>query len=393
MSRRAMSRRLAPVLAALVVLLAAGLVAADAPLGPSPVVYPKPEAGVLRFSHPKHASLDCARCHASVKTSVSVLERNLPAEAVCKPCHESTRGGSLRGECQQCHPGFSGSGVPRGYRYPTAKLRFGHRLHLEKGAVCADCHVFSSGASGASGAKARRALPTMASCVGCHKRRGASSRCVVCHLATKDGRLQTRLTSGLLQPSGSLKTDRHGPLFARQHGGVARGNRTYCESCHQPAACLRCHQGTLRPISLHPNDYVTLHAADARRQETRCRSCHNQQVFCVGCHQRTGVGQESPRGGFKPTTTRAFHPPGFVAATRGPGHHAFSAKRSANTCASCHRESTCIRCHGSAGRGRGGVSPHPPGFATSIKCRALSGRNQRVCLKCHQLGDRHLSCQ
>jgi hypothetical protein len=376
--------------------LAAGVAAAPAPV--RGIIYgAAPSQNELRFSHAtsKHATLPCLRCHGAVRGSVSAKERNLPGEASCRPCHRETRrDGELAptaalppgrtAGCARCHPGYSGLGAPVRVALAEATLRFGHRLHLERGAACSDCHAMQS---------TRGALPRMATCMACHARRKVSNRCVVCHLAEKDGRLRTRFEEGLLKPSGSLRADRHDRFFARSHASVARTDRRYCESCHQPSSCLKgCHAGTTRPASLHPNDYVSLHVIEARREPTRCRSCHASQSFCLGCHQRVGVGRETARSGFKPDTGRRFHAAAFTAQQPGPGHHGRAARRNATTCSSCHREGTCIRCHGTRALKQGGYSPHGPGFAWSAKCRALSARNQRVCLKCHPASGRHTAC-
>jgi hypothetical protein len=377
----------------------------------STVIYPPGERGVLRFSHATraHAAVACLRCHASVRSSVSVKDRNLPGEAICRPCHaQARRPGGSRGGCALCHPGWSGGGAPPSPRRPEARLRFGHRLHLERGATCSDCHAaIATGADSAreeaaqprrarSGATkdSLRALPSMAACTSCHARQRVSNRCVVCHLADKQGRLQTRFDgNAVLRPTGSLRADRHDAYFARSHAASARKDRAYCQSCHRPEGCLRCHAGTQRPAVLHPNDYVSLHGSEARREPTRCRSCHASQSFCLGCHQRTGVGQETRRSGFRPDTGRRFHPAVFTAQPPGAGHHGAAARRNIASCSSCHREQTCVTCHGTRARGRGGYSPHAAGFAQSTTCRALSARNQRVCLKCHPAGDARIGCR
>ncbi len=357
-----------------------------------------PSQAELRFSHATgaHAALACTRCHAAARSSVSVKDRLLPGEASCRPCHrEARRAGELAptaalprdrlAGCTRCHPGYSGLGAPIRVTVAEAKLRFAHRIHLERGVDCAGCHAMRG---------AGEVLPRMASCMGCHAKRKVSNRCVTCHLAEKDGRLRTRFEEGVLKPSGSLKADRHDRSFARGHASVARTEKRYCESCHQPSSCLAgCHAGTRRPASIHPNDYVTLHVIEARREPTRCRSCHASQSFCLGCHQRVGVGKETARSGFRPDTGRRFHPAGFATLQAGPGHHGRIARRNATSCSSCHREETCVRCHGTRSLGRGGFSPHGPGFAGSAKCRALSARNQRVCLKCHPASGRHTACR
>lgn len=382
-----------PRIVAIVALCGLGLPATDGGATPSgvpvsSVIYPPVERRTLRFSHARHRDQGCVDCHRSVKGSVSAADRNLPTEEACRRCHAQTRGEGKprdRKRCATCHVGYTGEGSPARMIYPPANLRFGHRLHLERGTGCASCHRHEGRG---------RSLPTMASCLACHRSSGVSDRCVVCHLAEKDGRLRTRFPSGQLRPRGSLKGDAHTQDFERRHGQLARGNRRYCESCHRPQgqSCLRCHAGSLRPMRIHSGDYVTRHAMDARRNEPRCESCHRSQTFCLGCHQRLGVGQETPGGGFRPSTGARFHPPAFVAMTVGAGHHSYSARRNIRSCSSCHRERTCIRCHGTRGLGRGGFSPHPAGFGASARCRSISARNQRVCLKCHTPDDRRIRC-
>jgi hypothetical protein len=390
------SRPISPTLGALAGLLAltAGELAARGKtplsLSLSPVIYPK-KKNQLVFSHqnPRHRQLPCDRCHRSIRRSISSQERNQPKEAICRPCHakitraEMTVKQGPKEACSRCHRGYTGVGIPARPVRPQANLRFSHRLHLDKGASCEACHRRQSAIS----------MPSMSRCRGCHERRGASNRCVVCHLSNKDGRVRTRYDSGKLRPRGTLVGDAHDQRFARSHKSVARSNRRYCESCHQPRTCLKCHSGTLRPVRIHPGDYATRHSLDARRNQPRCQSCHRSQTFCLGCHQRSGVGMESADSGFRPTTGRRFHAPRFAATKRGPGHHAYSAKRNIRTCSGCHRESTCVRCHGTRQRGMGGFSPHPKNFRFSTRCSMLSARNQRVCLKCHAVGDRRIGCQ
>lgn len=346
-----------------------------------PVIYPRPNR-VLRFSHRGHAETECLTCHPSVRSSSSPLDRNLPAESACRPCHGQTRKQDLQRQgpaksCSVCHAGYSGKGPPVGLDYPTANLRFAHRLHLDKGLGCEACHRFVED----------RALPSMTTCRNCHRRQGASERCTVCHLSNKDGRVRTRY------PSGVLKDINHTQLFKSKHAAAARANRRYCESCHQPRSCLSCHGGKLRPMAIHGGDYISRHVQDARRNQPRCSSCHRSQTFCLGCHQRTGVGTETRGSMFRPTTDRRFHREAFTGMATGPGHHGHAARRNMRTCTGCHREQTCIRCHGTRGRGRAGFSPHPPAFGLSSKCRSLSARNQRVCLKCHPPGDRLIRCR
>jgi hypothetical protein len=89
---------------------------------------------------------------------------------------------------------------------------------------------------------------------------------------------------------------------------------------------------------------------------------------------------------------RSFHPPGWVEydassgqllAVRGPNHHAFAAQRNLSACVSCHRESTCVGCHGRPSSPAGGLGFNPHGPAFARRCGALRDHNLRVCLRCH----------
>ncbi|MCA9668119.1 MAG: hypothetical protein KC503_21120 [Myxococcales bacterium] len=355
------------------------------------LLYPRAEG--LRFDHGKHKGMTCTRCHSGVERSISASDRNIPREAVCRACHaKSTRRDDSPTErqrrekgCAKCHRGFDPKDgrPPARVRALQGRVRFSHRLHKDKGVGCASCHDMG---------RPSKSMPTMASCLSCHSTRKATTRCASCHVTGKDGRLLTRFGGRKLLPSGNLKGDAHTPGFAKRHKQVARGNKRYCEQCHAPHTCLKCHQGTYRPMSIHPNDYATHHALDAKLRRNKCQSCHRAQTFCISCHQRSGVAQSSVQGGFKPNTGLRFHPDGWSARSIGPNHHAFKARRNIRVCASCHQEKTCIRCHGTRQLGNGGFSPHGANFAHSARCRALAARNQRVCLKCHQPGDRKINC-
>ena len=297
---------------------------------------------------------------------------------------------------------------------PRPNLKFNHRLHATRGLGCALCHTAAAG----QGMVTRADLPMMASCLGCHDGKQATARCGACHLTQPDGRLQVQLATaatiaaggvGLLQPSGSLRGfDAHGPTFRRDHAQAGRDEK-YCLSCHRRNECVDCHGGVVRPPDIHPADYVSLHVVDARRNVPDCSSCHRLQTFCVGCHQRTGVSAD-PSGG-RPgvkadnpfgtgTGVKQFHPPGWardtggaVIATPRPNSHSVQARRNIRACVSCHREESCLTCHSTDPTRGPTFSPHGPNFAATARCRFLSSRNQRACLKCHALGSAEIDCQ
>jgi len=413
-------------------------VAAHPAVPPSPLIFPAQQIP-LRFDHARHLALGakCDTCHVSAPTSTSASDDLIPTEAACRQCHEIDRAqpakavppGAPAARCDACHLTQDGnddaeagpvgwmptaaSPEPARVRLPNPNLKFNHKLHVSRGVGCELCH----GAVAMEALATRDDLPKMALCLGCHDGKQVTNRCGACHLTEPDGRLRTNLASvataatGLaagaspLVPSGVLRGfDAHGPSFARDHAQAGRqGERDgYCLQCHKRSECVDCHGGTVRPFDIHPSDYVSLHGSDARRNTPDCSSCHRAQSFCVGCHQRTGVAPDAT-GGVPGVQARnpfgagaglkSFHPPGWVNEGAGSSGHSQQARRNIRTCASCHREESCLACH-SADPTRGpGVSPHGPSFGGTARCRALSSRNRRACLKCHGLGTPELDCE
>ena len=410
-------------------------VAPAAPHVPSALIYPG-ETIPLKFDHAAHARIGatCDGCHIAAAASTLASDNLIPPEAACRNCHKIDRAqpakvvpkGDGAARCDACHvqvimgtpgPGWmppAPGAPPPPVVLPRPNLKFNHRIHAARGIACALCHANAD----AEAMVTRADLPMMATCLGCHDGKQATTRCTACHLAEADGRLRVKLETaatiaaggtGLLMPSGAMKgLDAHSPTFRTDHGHVGR-EETYCLTCHKRNDCIDCHGGVVKPPDIHPADYVTLHVVDARKNTPDCSTCHRLQTFCVGCHQRTGVSSD-PEGGLpgrRPnnpfgtgTGLKQFHPPGWARDAGGavitaprPQSHAIQAQRNIRTCVSCHREESCLACH-SADPTRGPViSPHGPNFGSTARCRFLSARNKRACLKCHAVGTPELDCQ
>jgi hypothetical protein len=369
----------------------AGLAAA-AGLGQSPlpshVVYPA-QTLPLSFSHARHQAreaLPCTRCHADAVSSTRASDDLMPAERDCAGCHAVPAGGQPAGQCQLCHPGWDGKDRPPLMVVPTAALKHSHALHAKAGVPCADCHADLS----TVGLATRAQLPRMVTCIECHDRRGVPARCGTCHPTEASGRLVTSLPGGPLVPTTGPEA--HDLGFERRHATVARASGASCDSCHGERFCLDCHDGKLKPVSIHPADYARVHAVEARRNSPDCSSCHRVTTFCTGCHARTGVMPEPKTSRFPavregaPVGSPRFHPPGFSGQTRTAEHHAFAAQRNLTACVSCHREDFCMSCHRQRPGGPMATSPHGPAWTGSARCRTIERKNPRLCVRCHVAG-------
>ena len=350
----------------------------------SPVVYPMQRLP-LTFSHGKHLARGtaCAACHPAATTSRSAVDNLIPTEAECRACHPIDRAdpervvaGAPPARCRACHPGWS-PGVPVEQVYLTPPpLKFSHAAHAK--APCASCHGDLTKVDLAT----TRQLPTMASCLGCHREGASERRCADCHLTKLGGLVETRFPHGTLVPRFTGLGDAHGPGFANGHRQEAMQQGATCTACHDRSECVACHQSVTKPLEFHRGNYLATHAVEARRGTPDCSACHRAQTFCVGCHERSGLAQRI-NSDFDPTLpSRAFHPAGWASSAGGGNRHALEARRNVASCASCHREEDCLACH-SADASALRVSPHGKGWRGSARCRAMDRGNRRMCLRCH----------
>ncbi len=374
---------------------------------PSPVIYPD-ESVALRFSHAGHATEPCLACHSGAALSTRVGDRLLPDEAHCVRCHAvaAPTAADAPALCGRCHPSYAAAATPPRLKpgatgaveritvehppepvdVPAAYLVFSHAAHAGRGASCATCHP---GVERTALASRENSLPRMPTCLRCHDGRKAPASCRTCHLRDAAGRVRTRLPSGLLKPSGRVYDDAHGPDLLRAHGAKARRARNHCANCHADEACEACHAGIAKPRAIHPNDWMLLHPAAARRNEPNCDACHRGQSFCLTCHRRTGVARVGNPGfpeGMRHHPADWADRSGLAATNR----HGAQAQRNVRACVACHAERDCTACHRADGAGlmRAPARTHPDGFTQ--QCRALRARNERACAKCHAAGDPRL---
>ncbi|HVE83372.1 MAG TPA: cytochrome c3 family protein [Myxococcales bacterium] len=355
----------------------------------SPAVYPEQSLPLL-FDHAQHmaAGADCLTCHETVKISTRGDDRNLPGHPECEECHDLKAAAEgkptdPKSECRTCHPGFdqTARAIPPPVLFPAPNLRFNHRVHYDRRIGCPACHQGTQRVSLAT----RDQLPGMGACLVCHDGRTAPAGCDTCHPSEPGGRLKQTFPSGVLRPAAGnpLGLD-HGPRFEFTHGPRAAQDRATCLACHSQNDCEKCHDGTVKPLSIHPGDFITTHPLAVRGNVVGCESCHRLQSFCAACHERAGIGMDADPTLLARNLLVHRDPQAWAGtATVDPGHHGIAASRDLRQCISCHREESCLRCHaGDQISSRlATVNPHPAGFGR--QCRALVARNDRPCLRCH----------
>jgi hypothetical protein len=346
----------------------------------SPIAYPLQRLPLV-FSHAKHLGrgMTCAQCHPAAATSRSAVDDLLPSEAQCRACHAVARDQPDKqatpvAACAGCHLGYArDQAVERSYLTPTP-LKFDHAAHVSR--PCESCHDVRR-----VDLATTKQLPTMGSCLQCHRDGNEERHCADCHLTKLGGLLATQFEFGQLAPGRDGLGDEHGQGFARDHKQAARQVGATCTACHDQSECVACHQGTVKPTEFHQGNYLLIHTVEARRGTPDCTACHRYETFCVGCHERLGLGTRAQQG-FN-TTSKQFHPTGWASLGPGPNIHAQEARRNITSCASCHRDEDCLQCHSAEPGNMVRASPHPPGWRGSARCRALDRGNRRMCLRCH----------
>jgi hypothetical protein len=125
---------------------------------------PAPPRQPLPFSHKQHAGtmkLQCKTCHPNPDPGESMTIASPSA-------------------CIQCHPAFAKNSQPipwvRVYQIPSY-VNFSHRVHLETGNTCADCH----GKVAERDQLFKEGNISMGGCMQCHQAKKVSIDCTFCH--------------------------------------------------------------------------------------------------------------------------------------------------------------------------------------------------------------------
>lgn len=388
----------------------------------------EPRPTTLAFTHPAHArasadmegdsGLTCTGCHALADRSAGLMAvgrarpetciechtgRPVPhlAQASCAPCHRAASaqaqmaaGGTMlkppshvagydlahardarasagtcavchsREFCATCHPNAAQVDVIRGMpSSPQAAAALqGRAVTYHAPATHAAADFLRS-----HGPAVRQ--DGVARCANCHTRES----CLECHRdqsrVREIAQLPRRSRTGApgVQLAGR-RPDDHTPDFLLQHRTAAAGGDASCARCHTATFCSSCHDAVRAPASFHGFNYVQRHGQSALTPDAECASCHQTQAFCVRCHQQVGISSTQARG-------NRFHDRGGFWLL---GHGA-AARRSLETCTTCHSQQFCMACHSARAGWR--VNPHGPGFDPSI-----GDRNPNMCRNCHPSG-------
>ena len=207
------------------------------------------------------------------------------------------------------------------------------------------------------------------SCAACHAR----DDCAACHVpplpavaTALPARASSAAPGAVLQRSEPASHAASG--FSTAHAAAAAADAASCTACHTRTSCSECHDAQRRAV-FHADNYMARHSADAYGRRLECSGCHETRTFCHDCHRQLGMQTE---GRLNP----GFHDAEPLWLLR----HGGAARRTLESCTTCHRQQDCLQCHSTLGAFR--INPHGSGFDAGTARR----RNPIICKACH-IGD------
>ncbi len=279
------------------------------------------------------------------------------------------------------------------------KTSIDHLAHATKGVHCTRCHVGIQESAEASTTH----LPSEQICIDCHEKAHEPTGCLSCHVDDDTYSSLERRGEALVFSHAGHEEAAKGSCL-KCHGPGLTPTMDDCRPCHDDwldgLACDKCHLSLaaypLVPVThqAHQGDFLRRHAAEARVGIERCTTCHAQS-FCAECHDRRAPFTAALAWADRPD--RDFiHRPNYEA------RHAAEARLEPQLCLGCHAEPDCATCHTAIGRGPGGHSPHPTGWASPgpgpnrhgpaarrdlLGCASChSGAGADLCVDCHAVG-------
>jgi len=303
----------------------------------------------IKFSHKFHiddVGADCQTCHSAAANSTKAEDNILAHKDDCLECHDGSTAGE---DCEICH---YDPDTAVNFPNPARQLLFNHKAHLERISSSQACERCHKGLEEVTYSVPEN-LPVMEGCIECHDNKSAPQYCETCH---------THLPT--------LRPETHLANWMHRHDDAVRATSEDCAMCHSFNYCQECHDGAILagidsgiPGKYSPNatqswgvknliltrnhdlNYRYTHALEAKSKIENCGLCHENESFCVECHQvnfGSGAIQPEWHGG---TGWGAI----AFGVGSGGGRHAQMAKRDIALCASCHDPSgedpVCLVCH------------------------------------------------
>jgi hypothetical protein len=346
---------------------------------------PKPLHEQLKFSHMLHvAQGDCDSCHGEIAKSDGPTKGKFikKGHEACTDCHEDET--KDKKKCTMCHKG-SNMKISLTRRDRLVIFSHKKHLALPKAqhkfmkGGCKHCHKKAYSATKAG----TNLNGPMAVCTdACHKKDLKDQDCAKCHRKLTR---QSLVAVAQLGHQGNF-IKRHGQLARNTQRCAQCHDQTYCGECHAKTAAMPLsirYPENVNSQYIHRNNFVARHAVEARSNPTTCRKCHGAR-HCQTCHQMAGlVGPAAGTKLAKAGKLRKVHGPSWMVPGT-TGFHGRFARRDASKCASCHDQgaaSNCVTCHKVGGLGG---NPHPPSFKWRSKSKEC--RTNAMCLSCHIAG-------